>query len=125
MQGNFVIGDGNAVVGNHVTFWDAQWAKRNPLSGGPAPSSFKGFASSASPNPPRCGGAWTSNPGNSSGPPDSVPSLITVIVTSSITKSGPTITGNIPRMAIVLTDPGYEPNPGHAGTGTVVAVFCP
>jgi hypothetical protein len=42
-----------------------------------------------------------------------------------MTKSGPTIAGNIPQIAIVLTDPGYEPNPGHEGTGTVVAVFCP
>jgi hypothetical protein len=124
-QGSFVIGDGNAVVGNHVTFWGAQWADVNTLSGGAAPSGFKGFAGSTSPNPPICGGAWISNPGNSSGPPSSVPSLIRVIVTSSITKSGPTISGNIPQMAIVLTDPGYEPNPGHEGTGTVVAVFCP
>ena len=124
-QGSFVIGDGNAVVGNRVTFWGAQWAKLNSLSGGPAPASFKGFASSTSPNPPNCGGTWTSNPGNSSGPPSSVPSYITVIVASSITKSGPTISGNIPEMVIVQTDPGYGPNPGHAGTGTVVAVFCP
>jgi hypothetical protein len=27
-------------------------------------------------------------------------------------------------MVIVHTDPGYEPNPGHAGTGTVTAVVC-
>ena len=125
VQGNFVIGDGNAVVGAHVTFWGSQWAKLNFLSGGKAPAAFKGFASFTSPNPPICGGAWTSNPGNSSGPPSSVPSLITVIVTSSITKKGPTISGNIPATATVLTDPGYEPNPGHAGTGTVVAVSCP
>ena len=124
LQGNFVIGDGNAVVGNRVTFWSAQWANLNSVSGGPAPTSFKGFASSTSPNPPICGGAWTSHPGNSSGPPSSVPSLITVIVTSSITRSGPTISGNIPEMVIVQTDSGYGPNPGQTGTGTVVAVIC-
>jgi hypothetical protein len=124
-QGSFVIGDGNAVVGNHVIFWGAEWADNNSLSGGHAPASFKGFASATSPNPASCGGAWTSNPGNSSAPPSSIPSLIPVIVTSSITKSGPTISGNIPQIAIVLTDPGYEPNPGHTGTGTVVAVVCP
>jgi hypothetical protein len=124
-QGSFVIGDGNAVVGNHVTFWGARWADYNSVSGGPAPAVFKGFASSTSPNPPSCGGAWTSNPGNSAGPPSSVPSLISVIVTSSIAKSGPTISGNIQQIAIVLTDPGYDPNPGHEGTGTVVAVVCP
>jgi hypothetical protein len=34
------------------------------------------------------------------------------------------ISGNIPKMAIVQTNPGYGPNPGHAGTGTVVAIVC-
>src|SRR5207245_10880832 len=41
--GNFVIGDGNSAVGTHVTFWGAQWAKLNTLSGGDAPAAFKGF----------------------------------------------------------------------------------
>jgi hypothetical protein len=124
-EGSFVIGDGNAIIGNHVTFWGAQWARVNSFSAGPAPSGFKGFASSTSSNPPSCGGAWTSQTGNSSTPPGSVPAYITVVVSSSIMQSGPTISGNIPQMAIIKTDPSYEPNPGHPGTGTVVAVFCP
>jgi hypothetical protein len=119
-----VIGDRNAVVGNRVTFWGAHWASLNSLSGGEAPHSFKGFANSTSTSPPTCGGAWASDPGNSSGPPSSIPHFITVIAASSITKSGSTITGNIPVMVLIETDPGYEPNPGHAGTGTVVAVTC-
>ena len=120
----FVIGDLDAVVGNHVTFWGAQWSRLNHLSGGPAPASFKGFANSTNPNPPACGGTWQSAPGNSSGPPESVPSDITVIVSSLVTKSGPIISGDVPKMVIVHTDPGYEPNPGHEGTGTVTAVVC-
>ena len=120
----FVIGDLDAVVGNHVTFWGAQWWKLNHLSGGPAPASFKGFANSPNPNPPACGGTWQSDPGNSSGPPESVPADITVIVSSLITKSGPIISGDVPEMVIVHTDPGYSPNPGHEGTGTVTAVVC-
>jgi hypothetical protein len=28
------------------------------------------------------------------------------------------------HIVIVQTDAGYEPNPGHAGTGTIVAQFC-
>ena len=123
--GNFVIGDLDAVPGNKVTFWGAQWAKLNSLSGGPAPAGFKGFANSASANPPDCGGAWASDPGNSSGPPSSVPQFITVIVSSSITRSGSMITGNNYKMVIVKTDPGYTSDPGHAGTGTVVSVVCP
>ena len=123
-EGNFVIGDENAVVGNHVTFWGAQWAQLNSLSGGTAPNSFKGFAQSTDPNPADCGGTWTSSPGNSSGPPSSLPPLITVIAASSITQSGSTISGNIAMLVVVRTDPGYEPNPGHPGTGTVVSVSC-
>jgi hypothetical protein len=111
--------------GKKVTFWGAQWAKLNSLSGGPAPADFKGFANSASANPPDCGGAWASDPGNSSEPPSSVPQFITVIVSSSITRSGSMITGNNYKMVIVKTDPGYTSDPGHAGTGTVVSVVCP
>jgi hypothetical protein len=47
-----------------------------------------------------------------------------VIASSSITKSGPTIAGNTQQVVIVRTNPGYASNPGHAGTGTVVAVIC-
>jgi hypothetical protein len=122
--GSFVIGDLDAVVGQHVTFWGAQWAKLNSLSGGSAPSSFKGFANSTTPFPPTCGGTWQTDPGNSSSPPGSVPTFIAVMASSSITKSGSTIAGNTRKMVIVRVDPGYEGNPGHAGTGTVIAVIC-
>jgi hypothetical protein len=121
----FVIGDQNAVVGNHVTFWGAQWANVNSLSGGSAPFSFKGFANAPNPNPPACGGTWKSDPGNSSGPPNSVPAYMTVIVSSSITQSGSVISGNIPKMVLIKTDPGYGPNPSATGTGTVMGVICP
>ncbi|MFL6521472.1 MAG: hypothetical protein ACJ8NS_14725 [Chthoniobacterales bacterium] len=124
-SGSFVIGDGNAIVGDHVTFWGSQWARVNALSAGQAPSGFKGFASSTSPDPAGCGGAWTSETGTSSAPPGSIPAYITVLVSSSVMQSGPVVSGSIAQMAIVKTDPSYEPNPGHPGTGTVVAVFCP
>jgi hypothetical protein len=111
-------------VGHKVTFWGAQWWKKNHLSGGTAPVSFKGFANCTNPNPPTCGGTWQSDPGNSSHPPDTVPADMTVIVSSLITKSGPIESGDIPMMVTIHTDPGYEPNPGHEGTGTVTAVVC-
>ena len=122
--GDFVIGDLNAKVGNQVTFWGANWASLNSLSGGTPPSSFKGFANSTSTKPPICSGAWSSDTGNSSGPPSSIPAYIAVMVSNSITQSGSTIAGNIPQMVIVKTDAGYDPNTGHAGTGTLVAVIC-
>jgi hypothetical protein len=46
------------------------------------------------------------------------------MVASAITKSGSVISGNISQMATIVTDPGYDSNPGHAGTGTVVSVSC-
>jgi len=47
-----------------------------------------------------------------------------VLVSSSIDKSGSTISGNTVHVVLVRTNPGYQPNPGHAGTGTVVAQLC-
>jgi hypothetical protein len=122
--GSFVIGDLNATVGDPVTFWGAQWSQRNRLSGGSAPSAFKGFANHPSTNP-ACGQAWTTDPGNSSGPPPPpLPAFIVVRVASSISKSGSTISGNTPRVAIVRTDPGYDGNPGHSGDGMVAGIVC-
>jgi hypothetical protein len=121
-RGAFVIGDGSA--SGTVSYWGAQWSSSNTLSGGTGPPSFKGFADTLSATPPTCGATWSTGPGNSSGPPDSVPSFMGVLVASKVTKSGPTISGDIRRIVVVQTDSGYGPNPGHAGTGTVVAEVC-
>jgi hypothetical protein len=121
-EGSFVIGDESAAILSPVTFWGAQWSKGNSLSGGSAPAAFKGFADTVS--APRNCGSWSTRPGNSSGPPPApLPNRIEVIVSSEITKSGPTISGNTVELAVVETEPGYAPNPGHAGTGTVVEVL--
>ncbi len=121
--GSFVIGNGNSANKTAVTFWGAQWAKDNSLSGGSAPSSFKGFEDSAA--PPACGTSWTADPGNSTPPPSwPLPAYMGVIVSSSITQSGSTISGNTPNIVVVMTNSGYAPDPGHAGTGTVVAQAC-
>lgn len=121
-NGSFVIGDQNAAVETDVTFWGAQWWKLNGLSGGLAPAAFKGFESSLT--MPACGQKWTTQPGNSSGPPASVPSYMAVVVSTSITKSGSTISGDVHQVVIVKTNSGYAADPGHAGTGYVVAVLC-
>src|SRR5262249_9669101 len=122
---SFVIGDLSAVVGHRVTFWGAKWAKSNALSRGPAPSAFKGFAETTTPNPPFCGGTWRAGTGAPSSPPATRPSTLRVIVASWITKSGPGVAGNIPQMAVINVDPGYQPDLDHPGTGTVVSVDCP
>jgi len=122
---SFVIGDRSAVVGQKVTFWGAQWAKSNKLSGGAAPAAFKGFAETTNPNPPFCGGNWTAGTGAPLGLPATLPSTIRVIVASSVTKSGPGVAGDIPQMAVINVDPGYQPDLDHPGTGTVGSVDCP
>lgn len=119
--GAFVVGDRSAV--GSVTFWGAQWWKLNSLTGGSAPAAFKGFASA--PATPACGVNWTTAPGNSPPPPAGpLPALMGVIVSSSISQSGSTISGNTVHIVIVQTNPGYDANPGHAGTGTVIATYC-
>jgi hypothetical protein len=126
-SGSFILGDqtaASAVPNTTVTWWGAQWQKLNSLSGGSAPAAFNGFANTLSMTPPLCGTTWTSSPGNSSGSPTSVPSFMAVIAASTVTKSGNTISGNTPSIVIVKTNPGYASNPGHEGTGTVVAVLC-
>jgi len=47
-----------------------------------------------------------------------------VIVASKVSQSGSQISGDTMHMVVVQTDPGYDNNPGHAGTGTVVAPIC-
>jgi hypothetical protein len=127
---SFTIGDGNAALGTHVTFWGAQWWKLNTLSGGEAPSSFKGWVSSFP--TPACGLAWTTGTGNSSEPPPApLPEYVDVAVAGKVTQEGSVVaSASTPRVALVKTDSsyerksGYQPDPGHEGTGTVVGVVC-
>lgn len=128
--GAFVIGDqsGTSTAGTAVTFWGAQWWKKNTLSKGSAPgnsvASFKGFANSTT-FPFSCGGTWASDPGNSSGPPAGpLPLYMAVIITDTVQKPGSLITGTIFLIVPVIRLPGYGPNPGHAGTGTIDRVIC-
>ena len=57
-------------------------------------------------------------------PPASVPAYMAVVVPNKVTQSGITISGNIAKIVIVKTNPGYQPDPSHPGTGTVVATLC-
>ena len=124
-EGAFVVGDvsaGALAAGTPVQFWGAQWAKVNVLSGGPAPDSFKGFETY--PALPACGLNWAADPGNSGHPPSTVPTYMAVIVSSQVTNSGSTISGNSVHVVVVKTDPGYAGDPGHAGTGTIAGTYC-
>ncbi len=120
-SGSMIIGNLDAATGTGVEFWGAQWSTLNTLSGGPAPNSFKGFADNSLQS---CGGNWSTRPGNSSKPPATLPSYMGVIASTAAAQSGSTISGNGPIIVVVQTNPGYAPDPGHAGTGTVVATYC-
>ena len=121
--GVFVIGDQvNLTNGANVYFWGSQWSQNNPMSGGSAPIAFKGFEDGAA--QPTCGGSWITSPGNSTSPPSTLPQYMALIVSSSISKNGTVTSGDIKKIIVVRTNPGYGPSPGHPGTGQVVASLC-
>jgi hypothetical protein len=128
--GSFVIGDEHALVGEPVRFWSYLWTLFNPLSGGGSPFGFSGFATKIPNNPPKCGDSWTSGlPGLFSKVPATVPELMDVIVSSSITSdlswSASAYHGNTTRVVLIETNPGYGPDWSHPGTGKVVSQVCP
>jgi len=126
----FVIGDVEPhAIGDVVNFWGAQWWKNNVMSqttNPPQPSdpgfqAFKGFASSAD---NFCGGVWSTQPGNSSNPPETIPDDVAIIVTTKVNKDGNAISGDIKQIVLVHHDGNYKDNPGHAGGGPVIKVLC-
>jgi len=126
--GGFVVGDVSAglptpINGTTVNFWGAQLWKTNQFSGvNNAPASMKGYIDNA-PNY-ACGAAWTSDPGNSSHPPATIPVNMVVVVASAINKSGSTESGNILHLVVVSVNPGYGPAPGHDAWGKIIATIC-
>ena len=141
--GGFVIGDKSAGTppsplapysmvtnGNQVNFWGSQLWKTNQFSGvNNAPASMKGYIDNApsslgQPNTYGCGTTWTSDPGNSSHPPSSVPVNLVVVVSSHINQSGSTESGDVKHVVVVSVAPGYGPAPGHDGYGKIIAWLC-
>jgi hypothetical protein len=130
--GVFTLGDLTvkaATSSTTVTWWNNDWNLLNNLSGGTAPSPFKGFVGTVTlptTTPVNiCAGNWSTGGGNSPPPPATVPSYMGVIVASKITKTSNKINGNYIRIVVVKTNPGYAPGPENSGTGTIVATFCP
>ena len=108
-------------VGSSVYFWGSQWWKNNGVSGDVSNgvASFKGYAVSADSN---CGGTWTGRVGNSAKAPEAIAARITVIVTSSVNKNGPELSGDILEILSVDQDGTY--GTGNYGTGVVASVNC-
>ena len=130
-SGGFVIGDvsaGAPTNGNVVNFWGSQLWKKNAFSGvNNSPAQMKGYIDNVpnyacgAPNYPN---SWTSNPGNSSNPPSTIPLYLLVVVSTAIYASGSTISGNIKHLVVVRVSPGYGPAPGHDGFGQIIATIC-
>jgi hypothetical protein len=131
-RGAFVLGNstvGAATATTSVNWWSATWSQLDVLTGGVAPSSFKGFAGNVTTLPTTspanvCGTTFKTAPGNSGPPTADMPSYMGVVVAGSVTKAGSTISGVWNKIVVVQTDAGYAPNPGHPGAGTIVATFC-
>jgi hypothetical protein len=86
---------------------------------------MKGFAGFEDmPATPNCGNNWATDPGNSTPPPATVPDYMGVIVSSHVTQNGSVISGDIKHVVVVKNNPGYAPNPGNPGTGTVLGYLC-
>lgn len=53
-----------------------------------------------------------------------VPEYTAMLVTDSVDKHGRQIVGSTTSIAIVRVDPGYQSDPGHPGTATVLGFLC-
>ena len=124
--GGFVVGNvtaGAPTLGTTVDFWGSQYWKNNQFSGVVnAPASMKGYIDNAPGF--ACGVNWTSDPGNSSHPPSTIPVNMVVVVSSSITQSGSVESGDIKHLVVVSVTPGYGPAPGHDGWGKIIGTIC-
>src|SRR4029077_2920808 len=106
-RGAFALGDMTAAPpypSPNVTWWDNTWSQLNVLSGGSAPSAFKGFLRTV--NLPTttpaniCTSPWKTTGGNSPPPTTGVPSYMGVVVTSHVNKSGSTLSGNYTHIVV-------------------------
>jgi hypothetical protein len=117
----FVIWGGNTdgvQVGRDYTFHGSQWSKQVKQGTYGAGSSFKGFATNLN----AAATSWTTTTGSTTGLPAQVGDVISVLVSTSITKSGSNITGNATKQVLlVVDDPSdYRPNGNGTYEGTLL-----
>jgi hypothetical protein len=113
--GSFVV-DGNHHTGDKVTWWGSNWSSANNWNG----SSFHGWVSGSFGGTCR-GHDWSAS-GNGT-PPRSVPTYMAVMGSDSSRSSGSRYAGDADHIIVIKTDSGFSPSSGHAGTGTIVAIF--
>jgi RHS repeat-associated protein len=134
----FVIWGGNTGglrIGQRVNFWGSQWESQ-VINGQyfAANPSFKGWSGALTGPIQQCQvnvvptsltpACWDVKPGQSFPPDQVLPSLIEVIVSTVVDKSGSDVFGNIACGAILSVDhtPPYGAVPGQDGFGTIAAV---
>ena len=134
----FVIWGGNSGglrIGQRVNFWGSQWESQ-VINGQYYASnpSFKGWSGTLTGPIQSCqsnttpatltSACWDVKPGQSFPPDQVLPSLIEVIVSNVVDKSGSDVFGNIACGAILAVDhtPPYGAVPGQPGYGTITAV---
>jgi len=134
----FVIWGGNTGglrIGQRVNFWGSQWESQ-VINGQyfAANPSFKGWSGALTGPIQPCqtnvtpanltSSCWDVKPGQSFPPDQVLPSLIEVIVSTVVDKSGSDVFGNIACGAVLQVDhtPPYGAVPGQDGFGTIVAV---
>ncbi|HZD94334.1 MAG TPA: CARDB domain-containing protein, partial [Candidatus Sulfotelmatobacter sp.] len=134
----FVIWGGNnggLRIGQRVNFWGSQWESQ-VINGEYFASnpSFKGWSGELTGPIQQCqpnvtlatltSACWDVKPGQSFPPDQVLPSLIEVIVSTVVDKSGSDVFGNIACGAILSVDhtPPFGAVPGQPGFGTITAV---
>ena len=116
-KGTFVAFKGHATVGKSIVWWSTRWNRSNGLGTRTSLSGFYGFSASVSSYPARVGGRWSGSLYASTRPPRTLPSLMAVVVASSISRSGTTVSGNVYRIVLV------KRSTTTFGLGTVVAIL--
>jgi RHS repeat-associated protein/uncharacterized repeat protein (TIGR01451 family) len=134
----FVVWGGNSGglrIGQRVNFWGSQWESQ-VINGQyfAANPSFKGWSGALTGPMQSCQAnatpatlttaCWQVKPGQSFPPDQVLPSLIEVIISTVVDKSGDTVFGNIACGAVLQVDhtPPYGAVPGQPGFGTIAAV---
>jgi hypothetical protein len=118
---SFAVGDRSATIGATVTYFGVEWTKWNALSNTAKPTPlFRGLAAHLASDPAQPGSTWSASPADEASPPSSVPSYMAVLITSRVDRSGAQISGDVTRLAVIQTNPGYSRTETRA-TGRLVA----
>lgn len=119
----FVIWGGNergVQVGQHVVFWGEHWWDQVNLPEKSRIKEFKGWAATMDRM------IWTTKGGNAK-PPETLPTYISVIITTSVERTGADdkgkVRGNVVGHAVLRVDAPYRDEPGRPVSGVVVALI--